>query len=76
MKEAEWVKNVWDSITTKTVKSGFKKSGLLAYDEVESEDSEKELDEDDNKDDEDELSQTILQHFNSDTEESDFDGFE
>ena len=75
VKLTEQVK-IKDSISFKKIKPGFKKSGLLEYDDgdVESENTEKEHNVDDIKNNADE--QTIFEHFNSDAEESSFDEFE
>lgn len=68
---AEWVDKAWRNVTSGTVKSGFIKADIISESE--------ELDDSCESESEDELSDTlpedILELFNSDSEDSDFDGF-
>lgn len=83
---AKWVHNAWKSIPTSTIISGFKEAEIIAPNVLENSLSGENNccgDDDDDDDDEDDdinlnssLSEDILNLFNSDDDESDFDGFE
>lgn len=71
---AEWVDKAWSSVKVTTVQSGFIKAGI-----IEKPDEHKESSDSEESDVNDELSdvlpENILELFNSDSEESDFEGF-
>lgn len=68
---AEWVDKSWKSVKVSTIRSGFIKAGIVSESE--------EITDSEDSDAENELSDTlpenILELFNSDTDESDFEGF-
>lgn len=69
-----WIVAAWDSVSVQTVKSGFRKPGLIQYENetVLDSDSNNEFSDSDNSN---ELDPEILKLFESETEESDFEGF-
>ncbi|GFV51535.1 pogo transposable element with KRAB domain [Trichonephila clavipes] len=68
---AEFVDKSWKSVKVSTIRSGFIKAGIVSESEeiTDSEDSDAENDLSDT------LPENILELFNSDTDESDFEGF-
>lgn len=68
-----WVAEAWDAVKGRTVQSAFRKAGIVAsaadIDSDDTSESECDTSEDEN------LTQELLELFNTDTEESEFEGF-
>ena len=73
IKVVEWVDKAWTNVSTSTVQSGFIKAGVVPK-SVEEEKS-KYTDEESDNELSDVLPESILELFESDSEESDFEGF-
>lgn len=72
---AKWVSEAWNSVSEKTIVSGFQKAGLTPF----TADCDVELDTSESEDDSDvpaELQPEVAALFVSDSEEDDFDGFD
>lgn len=74
---AQWVKTAWDTVSERTIISGFLKAEILKNLDGDDDDENGDADADDCEEDneENELPNEICQLFHSDTEDEDFDGF-
>ena len=70
---AKWVDNAWKSIKKKTIISGFQDAGLLTSDNSWKENDTSSDNEDTDMDSS--IDEDLLNLFNSDDDESDFEGF-
>lgn len=70
-----WVLKAWNAVTIQTVRSGFRKAGLVNYEEDDDLSENEEFLSEDEDMSNNELDPDILKLFQSDSEESDFDGF-
>lgn len=72
---SKWVDNAWKSIKKKTIISGFRKAEILQETDI-SDSSDDGSDSAAENDGENELDEQLLRLFHSDSEESEFEGFD
>ena len=68
----QWIKEAWDAVSDKTIVNSFKKAKIIDINFLDDDDYKSPASNNDVND----LLEELLQLFNSDSETSDFDGFQ